>query len=269
MGKCMGQIELKIIQISDTHVFADQSQSLLGVPTQQSFEAVLKHIREANHSIDFIIHSGDISQDYSEVSYMRVADMLSTFNVPVYCVPGNHDDSNKMAKVYPREKMSTDKQILSKHWQLILLDSHQNGMVKGYLDQSQLTYLEHCLQQYPQHHAIIIFHHHPLPVGSEWLDNLWLTNAPDFWQLISRYPQVNTVLFGHVHQQFEQSHQGIACYSTPSTCIQFKRKQDHFGLENLNQGYRWIHLFDDGHLETAVVRLPHYIGEFDDKAKGY
>lgn len=265
----MGQIELKIIQISDTHVFADQSQCLLGVPTQQSFEAVLKDIQNANKPVDFIIHSGDISQDYSEASYARVADMLSSFNVPVYCVPGNHDDPNKMAKVYPRERMSTDKHILSKHWQIILLDSHQEGMVKGFLDQSQLTHLEQCLQQNPQHHAIIVFHHHPVQVGSQWLDNLWLTNATAFWQIISRYPNVHTVLFGHVHQQFEQIHRGIGCYSTPSTCIQFKRKQDHFGLEHLTPGYRWIHLFDDGHLETAVIRLPQYIGVFEEKAKGY
>lgn len=263
----MDKVELRMIQISDTHIYADESHCLLGVPTQTSFKEVLSHIQGDN--MDVIIHSGDLSQDYSESSYIHLADMLSELNVPVYCVPGNHDDSGKMSNVYPRGRMSNEKHILTEHWQIILLDTHQHGLVKGYLNQDQLSYLEHCLQQYPDHHAIVLFHHQPIPVGCQWLDNLWLTNAEEFWHIISKYPRVKSVLFGHVHQQFEQHYNGIACYSTPSTCIQFKRKQDHFGLEKLAPGYRWINLFADGRLETAVVRLPHYIGEFDEQAKGY
>lgn len=265
----MSQGPLRIIQISDTHIFSDKDKALLGVQTQKSLEGVLARLKEDAKRFDFIIHSGDLTQDYSEPAYVRVADMLSQFNVPIYCVPGNHDDPKVMAQVYPLGLISNDRHIVTKNWQLILLDSHKPGAVEGYLSHGQLTYLQHCLHTYPEHHAIVLFHHQPLPVGSRWLDNLGLTNAKELWDIISRFPKLKTVLFGHVHQEFETIVNGIHCYSTPSTCFQFMRNQDHFGLEHLPPGYRWIELYDDGSMKTGVTRTSHYIGVFDLEAKGY
>ncbi|VVC76953.1 3',5'-cyclic adenosine monophosphate phosphodiesterase CpdA [Aquicella siphonis] len=260
---------LRIIQISDTHLFSDKDKALLGVQPHKSLEGVLEQLKQDTEKFDFIIHSGDLSQDYSEPAYVRVAEMLGVFNVPIYCVPGNHDDPKVMAQVYPRGLISNDRHIVTKNWQFILLDSHKPGAVEGFLAHEQLNYLQHCLHTYPEHHAIVLFHHQPIPVGSRWLDNLGLTNADELWNIISRFPKLKNVLFGHVHQEFDKEVNGIHCYSTPSTCFQFMRNQDHFGLENLPPGYRWINLYDDGHIKTGVVRTPKYIGEFDIKATGY
>lgn len=260
---------LNILQISDTHIFGNKTGSLLGVQTYDSLEAVLAMIQTKHDKVDFLLHSGDVSQDYSEASYVLAESMFEKLKLPVYCVPGNHDDPKVMARVYPRGCCHNQKSILTRHWQVILLDSHKPGEVRGYLDQKELDFMEHCLNAHPLHHALVVFHHHPFPVGCAWLDKLGLTNADHFWEVISRYPQVNTVLFGHVHQEVSQQYHDINCYSAPSTCIQFKRKQDHFGLENLPQGYRWLKLHEDGRVETAVERLPQYIGSFERHAKGY
>lgn len=265
----MSSVPLRIIQISDTHLFADEKKALVGVPTQQSLQAVIDLIKREAGEFDIIIHSGDLTQDYSRPSYIRLVDMLSTLNKPMFCVPGNHDDSDTMAEVYPYLQMSNDKHILTKDWQMILLDSHKPTAVEGYLEPKELKFLEDCLTLHPDQQAIIVFHHHPMPVGSLWLDKLGLTNADELWKIIGRFSKVNTVLFGHVHQQFEHVVNGVKCYSTPSTCFQFKRHQDEFGIEKLPPGFRWIHLYDDGRLETAVVRTDHYVGVFEEKCKGY
>lgn len=260
---------LRIIQISDSHLFADASQSLLGVNTEESFQAVVSFIKNAAGKIDLIIHSGDLSQDGSKESYERVAQALKELQVPVYYIPGNHDNVRTLTAVYPIEPISGHKHIVLKNWHIILLNSQKPGCVEGYLDASQLTYLQHCLQTYPEHQAIIVFHHQPVLMGCAWLDNLGLKNADEFWQLISGYPKVNSVLFGHVHQENVQMVNGVKCYSVPSTCIQFARDCDEFGLENLPPGYRWIDLHEDGFLETGVQRIEKYVGKFDKHAKGY
>lgn len=265
----MVQAPLRMIQVSDTHIFGDVTRSLLGVNTQKSFDAILTQIKKDNPKIDFIIHSGDLTQDYSTPAYHCVADMLSKFDVPVYCIPGNHDDPKLMSTVYPRGQMKTDRQILVGNWQIILLDSHKPTAVEGYLGTDQLAFLERCLTEHPMRHTIVMFHHHPMPVGCAWLDNLGLKNADEMWKIIINFHQIKTVLFGHVHQQFEMVYQGIPCFSTPSTCFQFMRKQDQFGLEHLPQGYRWVDLHDDGRFDTGVVRLAEYVGKFDQNAKGY
>ena len=56
-------------------------------------------------------------------------------------------------------------------------------------------------------------------------------------------------------------------FSPPSTCIQFKRNSDEFALDFLPPGYRWINLYPDGRLETAVERYSAYVGVFDKNAK--
>lgn len=265
----MEKSSVRFLQISDIHLFADPQGSLLGVPTQDSFAAVIKLIQKETQPIDFIILSGDLSQDYSEASYACVAAALKPLQIPVYYVPGNHDSPKVMTRVYPLETISNHRHIILKHWHIILLDSHQEGAVAGYLDQAQFNFMEHCLNAYPEHHAIILFHHQPVSVGTTWLEDIGLTNAKQFWEVVARYPKVHTVLFGHVHQEFIGKVNDIPCYSPPSTCIQFKPKQGEFALDHLPPGFRWVNLDDKGVLETGITRAEEYVGVFDEKAKGY
>lgn len=260
---------IRIIQISDTHVLANREGELLGVKTQESFEAVSHLIKQEEKDFQFIIHTGDISQDISTESYQRVADNLNQFHVPVYCVPGNHDEPSVMKHVYPQGNTCYENLLLVKNWQIILLNTQKHRSVAGYLEQSELEHLENCLKKNSNHHTAVMFHHHPMPMGSEWLDNLGLKNAAEFWQIILRYPQVNSVFFGHVHQEFSQLFHGIKCFAAPSTCIQFKPKHDEFALDNIPPGYRWIELYDDGSIKTGVNRTTNYVGKFEKDAKGY
>jgi len=264
----MGDVPLHIVQISDIHLFRDKRKSLLGVNTQESFEAVLS-VLKSDKKPDLILLSGDLSQDSSEESYERLADMLKEFPIPIYYVPGNHDDSKVMSQVYPSGNLTHHRHIVLKNWHIILLDSHKLNAVEGYLDRMQLSFMQHCLQMYPEHHALVVFHHQPVPVGSAWLDRLGVENAEELWQILARFPSVRTILFGHVHQQHEGKKGEIHYYSTPSTCIQFKRKSVDFALEELAPGYRWVELYSDGSIKTEVKRAAHYVGVFDESATGY
>jgi len=263
----MNDQPVRIIQLSDTHLLEDTQGSLLGVKTEESFQAVLQALKK--ESCDLLLHSGDLSQDGSAATYIRLAKALSALQVPIYSVPGNHDNAKEMARVFPCENMSNHRHVVLKDWHLILLNSQVPSAVEGYLDRSQLHYLEHCLQIYPEHQALILFHHHPFALNTSWLDPLGLKNADELWKLVANYPKVKVILFGHVHMETERKLNGIVCYSTPSTCIQFKQNQSVFGLEKLPPGYRVIELFPDGQIKTEVKRIDHYVGHFDEKAQGY
>lgn len=265
----MSDVPLRIVQISDTHIFAEEDKSLLGVKTQESFNALINLVKSDGPTPDFILYTGDLSQDASQSSYIRVADELSRFQVPVYCIPGNHDDSQIMQQVYPRGMFSLQKQLVFEGWQFILLDSHIHHKVEGFLSQAELDFMEQCLKQHPNLRAVIVLHHHPVPVGCAWLDKIGVTNAAEFWQVLKRYPQAHTVLFGHVHQQFEGIKEHIKYYSTPSTCIQFKRKSAEFALEELPPGYRVLDFYPNGDVKTNVRRVDHYVGTFEPDAQGY
>lgn len=265
----MKQAPFRIVQISDMHLFADDKASLLGVKTQESFTVLLDLLRVDKIKPNIILLTGDLSQDGTEASYIKIADQLAEFRVPVYCVPGNHDDAKVMAHIYPRDTISAHRHIILQHWHIIMLDSQKPKNVDGYLDRAQLNYLQHCLQTYPEHHAIIAFHHQPLAVGSPWLDKLGLSNSDELWRLLAGYPRVNTILFGHVHQQHESKLHGVNCYGVPSTCIQFKTKSDEFALDRLPPAYRWMDLYPDGRLTTGICQATEYVGHFAANATGY
>ena len=260
---------IRLIQLSDMHIFGDENSKLLGVNTRESFQAILNLVKQEYDKIDAFILSGDLSQDGSAIAYQHIAEVLNPFATPIYWVPGNHDDANVMSQVYPLHLVRNEKHILFNQWQIILLNSQKPGAVEGYLDDEQLDYLQQCLQNYPKHRALIFFHHHPLSVGCDWLEPIGLTNAKDFWSIIEKYSQVKSVFFGHVHQLFEAQVKNIPCFSIPSTCFQFKPKQEKFALEKIPPGLRKINLYVDGRLTTEVKRAAHYIGDFDEKAQGY
>jgi Icc protein len=265
----MASREPRIVQISDLHIFSDKKKSLLGVTTYDSLSAVINLLKQDETPPDLILLSGDLSQDNSEASYLNIVDLFQTFSIPVYCFPGNHDDVPLMTRFFPQGNISDLKNIVLDHWQLILLNSQKTGAVEGFLDDLQLEFMQECLRNHPDHHAMVAFHHQPVPVGSAWVDHLGLKNADIFWDILKKYPQVKTVLFGHVHQEFVGTKNGIAIYSTPSTCIQFKPNTSEFALDRLPPAYRWIDLKSNGEWVTQVVRCSEYVGEFDENAKGY
>jgi Icc protein len=260
---------IRIVQISDIHLFSLSGQDFLGVDTHLSFQAVLDLLNTKKSIIDMILLTGDLSQDGSIGAYQQVGDLISQFDIPVYCIPGNHDDSDSMGSFFPYKNCSAQRHVILDGWQLILLDSHIQSKVPGFLEKTELNFMEQCLKAYPNHRALVVFHHHPVPVGCEWLDRLGILNADEFWQTIQPYSNVHSVIFGHVHQVSEGKKNNISYYSAPSTCIQFKRNSAPFALEKLPPGYRLIELFSDGSLRTEVCRVANYIGIFDENAKGY
>lgn len=247
------RLPIRIVQLSDLHFFEEPGSCLHGVDTEKSFQAVLEKLKDETFS--FIILSGDLTQEGSYEAYLRIAKALKFFQVPVYYVPGNHDDSKILARVFPVENISNHRHIILKDWHIILLNSAVPNAIEGFLDRTQLHYLKHCLQAYPEHKALIVFHHHLVPLSTSWIDDYRLMNADEFWEIVAYYPNIAAVCYGHVHMATEEKINNIYCYSAPSTCVQFKRYAPIFTIDDLSPGYRVVELYADGVLKTEVKRV--------------
>ena len=53
---------LRVVQLSDFHLFADTDGKLLGLNTQFSLEAVLDRVRREQPDMDLILATGDLSK---------------------------------------------------------------------------------------------------------------------------------------------------------------------------------------------------------------
>ena len=141
------------------------------------------------------------------------------------------------------------------NWCLIMLNSACRGDDGGRLDKEQLDSLDRTLSANSAHHALVGLHHHPIPMGSRWLDGVGLRNAHEFLEIIDRHDNVRCVIWGHVHQASDRRRNNVRYLSTPSTGSQFRPNSDDFALDSRPPGFRWLELLDSGVINTEVVWL--------------
>ncbi|HHF3038067.1 3',5'-cyclic-AMP phosphodiesterase [Vibrio diabolicus] len=261
---------IKLLQITDTHLFAADEGSLLSVKTADSFNAVVADVLRRNVTFDYILATGDISQDHSAESYQRFAEGIEPLEKDCFWLPGNHDYKPNMGSVLPSQQIKAAEHVwLGAHWQLVLLDSQVVGVPHGRLSDQQLALLEEKLAEHPERHTLVLLHHHPLLVGSAWLDQHTLKDAEAFWQVVDRFDNVKGILCGHVHQDMNVLHNGIRVMATPSTCVQFKPNSDDFALDTTSPGWRELQLHACGDITTQVGRLPDGQFQPDFSSNGY
>ena len=260
-----------VVQLTDTHQFAKTTDSLLKLNTSKSLDAVLDLMTQITNKnpCNLIALTGDISQDGSIESYQRIVQHMKAFSSEVAWVPGNHDRHANMASIFNFSHVSSKKHFIIKNWQIILLDSHVEGKDAGFLDDEQCDFLYTTLSSYPQH-ALVMLHHHVLPVGSSWLDNINVNNSQDFLDIIDGFTHVKAVVCGHVHQASLQKRKNILFFTSPSACFQFKPHVQNFSLDEEMPGFSLIHLYNDGHVEIEVKRVPYHSSFLPDlKNAGY
>ncbi len=268
-----GGAAINLLQITDCHLTKDPSGDLLGVVTQESLAAVLAQIdndisTKRCPEPDLVLATGDIAQDASEEAYTHFRQALKRYPCPSRWFPGNHDDGQKM-DVLLSDGEELEKVWVSDNWVIVTLDSSVRGAVHGHLAPSELEILEKQLHAHQGKHILVSFHHHPVDIGSAWLDKIGLHNRDELFDVLDQYDNVKGVLWGHIHQDFESKRKGVKLMASPSTCIQFTPKSQGFGVEPVAPGYRWLTLKANGEIETQVIRAENYQFNLDMESSGY
>ena len=243
---------LRFIQLSDTHLFDTPDGELYGVNTAESLAGVIASIRRNRKLIDAVLVTGDLTHDGGTPAFQHIARQLSELNAPVYLLPGNHDDLRLFACALKRAGFQTCGSFVQGSWQTILLDCAVPGAVHGHLRGTELVRLEKALTENASRHTLVCLHQHPVPVGSAWLDRHMLDNADALFAVLDRHPQVRAVLWGHVHQGFDQLRNEVRLLASPSTCVQFKPGCAEFMLDDKPPAWRWVDLHGDGSIETGI-----------------
>jgi Icc protein len=257
-----------LVQLSDSHLFAAADGKLLGMNTHDSLQRVIERVLDEQPQIDLILASGDLSQDGSLASYQRFRQLHEQIPAPARWFAGNHDELPAM------HTACADSDLLQPiidlgNWRIILLDTSIPGAVPGYCSTEQLALLEQALQTAGERHVLVSFHHHPVSIGCRWMEPIGIRNPEALFAVIDRYAQVRALLWGHIHQEFDQLRNGVRLLASPSTCVQFAPGSEEFQVDQEAPGYRWLRLHADGRLETAVSRVVGIHFDVDYSIKGY
>ncbi len=249
-------MSVRIVQVTDTHLYRDTAGVFAGISTWETFRAVLGQIERQHGDFDYLILTGDLAQDEEFDTYMMLREALGDWLERCRIIPGNHDNPANLRKAFP-ELFSQDAGPLTfalpaGDWKIIGLDSHLPGETKGRVGANQLQWLKDQLRMDPSTRILLFVHHPPIAINVDWLDKIGLDGAADLVNLIKTSPQIKVICAGHVHQEFAGRIGAAAVYTTPSTSVQFGARTEK-SFDARAAGYRIFRLGDGYH--TEVHRL--------------
>ncbi len=247
-----------LLQITDTHLYADTSRGLKGINTQASFQAVLSRAMETVPNADLLLLTGDLAHDESAEAYKRLKLNIDAVGTPYRAIPGNHDNPQ-----FLYDTLGPANSVELGNWRVILLNSHLDGAVGGALDKEEWQRLEAELEAASGKHLLVCVHHHPLAIGSSWMDEIGLDQGHRFLDLLSKRPKTSVVLNGHIHQEFHAKYAGVHIFGSPSTNIQFQANDNTPGYATMEPGFRRLTLHDNGEFETEVLRVEGFASQID------
>ncbi len=253
-------VTVRLLQLTDLHVFKDPDVRLKGIPTRELLEDVVRHISESGQTFDHVVVTGDHTHDELPESYQAVRQILSPWLDRLWQVPGNHDDRTVLRSVFGDRVSGVGQDRITfafktGRWLCLGVDTHVPGAVPGRIESDQIDWIREQIQWKNPDRVALFMHHPPVDVGSLWMDPIGLTGKELLHELLRSERRIELVCSGHVHHEFS-SHVGNAkIFTTPSTGLQFSPAGSQPTFVAAPPGYRVIELTDDG-FSTTVCRLP-------------
>lgn len=220
---------VKIIQITDLHILADAGATIYGADPFTALQAVLAAALAPPEPPTLIIATGDLSEDASAKSYLRLRDVLLGTGLPILVLPGNHDSVDEMRASLLGGAVQMPSVFDIGSWRLVLLDSCVRGRSHGFLEDAQLARLSSTLADSEDRHVLVALHHSPASYCPG--TGCRLHNAEDLLRLLQASPNARAVISGHAHIAQEDSLGSLALFITPSTCSQGRHPQPGGGVD--------------------------------------
>jgi Icc protein len=218
--------EMSIAQITDMHIRAEGVLAYGRVDTAPYLARAVEHLLRLRPRPDVVLATGDLVDAGSVEEYRRLKALLAPLPMPIYLIPGNHDDRDSLAAVFvdhtylPRGERFVQYVVDDYPVRLVALDTLVPGQVGGLLCAERLGWLAARLDEARDRPTLIFMHHPPFVTGIAFMDHHGLANAGEFAEVIRGHPQIERVVCGHLHRPIQARVGGALASTAPSTAHQ-------------------------------------------------
>ena len=173
-----------------------------------------------------VLATGDLVERGEAGEYERLCQQLEPLRMPVYLVPGNHDDRVMLPRVLDRHRyLPRDGgfiQYTVEDWpvRLVALDTLIPGESGGRLCAERLAWLDARLAEAPGRPTVVFMHHPPFVTGMRKMDEMGLDGTDGLAAVIRRHPQVERIVCGHLHRSIVRRFAGTVACTGPATAHQ-------------------------------------------------
>jgi 3',5'-cyclic AMP phosphodiesterase CpdA len=202
-----------IAQLSDPHIDRAQPEKAAALAR------AVAHLQAWPRHPDAVLLTGDCTEHGHPDEYDTFQELTAPLDMPLFVVPGNHDDRAEMLARYGNvgsARLAGFLQYVVEDFpvRLVGLDTQRPGQGGGGLCRARLGWLADRLGEQPGRPTVLFMHHPPLLSGLDVMDAIGLRGTQRLCDLLLGHPQVVRVVAGHLHMALTA---GFA-HSTVMTC---------------------------------------------------
>ncbi len=258
-----------IVQLSDLHIKTPGKLAYGKVDTALALKQAAQAVLQLRQTPDAIVITGDLT-DFGKVQeYEHLKELLAPLKLPLYLLPGNHDDVQAMQLVF------NDHSYLQSHHcyyaiqigplQLLSINTVVPLQSYGAIGTQQLNWIENQLSHTASQPTIIAMHHPPFKTLIGHMDAVGLREGgPELEVIIARNPQVQRIICGHLHRSISTRFGGTIASTAPAPCHHVSldissHAVSQFELEP--PGFA-LHVWDGQHLISHQAHIGKWAGPY-------
>jgi 3',5'-cyclic-AMP phosphodiesterase len=209
-----------LVQLTDLHIREPGRLAYGRLDTAPYLRRAVASVQRLPQRPDAVVITGDLTDFGRAAEYAHLAELLAPLAMPVYLLPGNHDDRSQLRRSFPgHDYLGADGfvqyAVRVGRLRLVALDTVEYGKPYGVLCAERLAWLERTLEHCGDEPVVIAMHHPPFDTLIGHMDKQGLLQGADaLARIVARHPNVERVICGHLHRAIEVRFAGtIACTS--------------------------------------------------------
>lgn len=193
-----------LVQITDTHV-VERGTLLYGMAdTARHLAETVSEINAMRPQPDMVLITGDLVEHPGPTTYSHFRDLIAPLEMPVFLMPGNHDNPEIMwdyfrdTPMFPAKPPHFQYAIEHNPFRVLMLNSHYDNSELPYFGPRRLQWLEDQLAASSQP-TLIAIHHPPMKTGVGFIDMVGPQWYEGLGAAVKRHPHVLKIICGHGH----------------------------------------------------------------------
>jgi Icc protein len=256
-----------VAQLSDPHIREPGRLAYGRIDTSSYLSRAVEAIMGLRQRPDAVVMTGDLSDFGRPAEYEHLARLLEPLPMPVYMLPGNHDDRDQLRRSFPQHRYLgtagfVQYSVRIGELTLVALDTSAPPNSHGILCKERLEWLENTLAAHRGGPLLLAMHHPPFQTLIGHMDRIGLlAGAEELEAIVARYPNVERVICGHLHRAIDVRFGGTIASTAPGPAHQVSLDLDPDAASTWMlepPGFR-VHAWSGTRMLTHLG----YVGQFD------
>lgn len=217
-----------LAQLTDLHVREPGQLAYGRLDTAPYLRAAVQAINALPQRPHAVALTGDLTDFGRAAEYEHLAELLAPLTMPLYLLPGNHDERAQLRRSFAHHAYLGDGEFvqysvaLGDHGlRLVGLDTVDPGAPSGRLCSRRLQWLDDTLQRHRGEPVVIAMHHPPFATLIGHMDRIGLlAGAQELAEILAVHPTVERVICGHLHRTIYTRVGGVVVSTAPSPAHQ-------------------------------------------------